>query len=66
MAPTRTQPSVHPFHLENALLSHYVVVPFYLQIMMLKLRGHPPVLMKKSEGEMEGKVSNHLSKVSCF
>ena len=34
-----------------------------LQIMMLKLRGHPPVLMKKDDGEKESHISTHLSKV---
>ena len=31
--------------------------------MMLKLRGHPPVLMKKDDGEKDGQISTHLSKV---
>ncbi|CAI8034428.1 STE20-related kinase adapter protein alpha [Geodia barretti] len=33
------------------------------EIMMLKLRGHPPVLMKKDDGEKDGQISTHLSKV---
>jgi serine/threonine protein kinase len=33
------------------------------EIMMLKLRGHPPVLMKKDDREKDGQISTHLSKV---
>ena len=35
-----------------------------IQIMMLKLRGHPPILMKKLDGGKETQLSNQLSKVS--
>lgn len=31
--------------------------------MMLKLRGHPPILMKKLDGGKETQLSNQLSKV---
>jgi STE20-related kinase adapter protein alpha len=34
------------------------------EIMMLKLRGHPPILMKKLDGGKETQLSNQLSKVS--
>jgi serine/threonine protein kinase len=33
------------------------------EIMMLKLRGHPPILMKKLDGGKETQLSNQLSKV---
>ena len=33
------------------------------QIMMLKLRGHPPVLMRRQEGEEPTQLSNTFSKV---
>jgi serine/threonine protein kinase len=36
------------------------------EIMMLKLRGHPPVLMKKGDGETDSQLSNQLSKVVLF
>ena len=35
-----------------------------MQIMMLKLRGHPPILMKKQDGGNETQLSSQLSKVS--
>ena len=33
------------------------------EIMMLKLRGHPPILMKKQDGEKETQLSSQLSKL---
>ena len=35
----------------------------HVQIMMLKLRGHPPILMKKQDGGNETQLSTLLSKV---
>ena len=34
--------------------------------MMLKLRGHPPVLMKKQDSKSETQLSNMLSKVKIL
>lgn len=47
----------------NVRLSCTYVNVRFTQIMMLKLRGHPPILMKKHDGEGETQLSSQLSKV---
>ena len=58
---SKISPSLKNFYFSHGLCVTLCV--YYSQIMMLKLRGHPPILMRRQDGEEPAPFSNTFSKV---